>query len=288
MTIFKTFWKILNKNKTIVIMYTIILLIFGVSNMQTSEKSMNFVANQPDVFIVNYDEEKGMTKNLIQYISEHSKVKEIENTEEKIKDALFYRDVNYVIYIPKNYHTDFLEGKNPELEIESVGDYGASFEEMILSRYIRVANIYQKTIQNENELIDKINETLAKEIEVKVTSNLDTNSLEKVAFYYNFASYSILACLLFIISLILSSFKEEKIAKRMMVSSTKDKKHNFILFLSNCCYSFLLWGLYVGISFALLGEIMATKIRNSIYHKFFGFNHLCYCYCFFYRKYRKE
>ena len=184
-------------------MYTIILLIFGVSNMQTSEKSMNFVANQPDVFIVNYDEEKGMTKNLIQYISEHSKVKEIENTEEKIKDALFYRDVNYVIYIPKNYHTDFLEGKNPELEIESVGDYGASFEEMILSRYIRVANIYQKTIQNENELIDKINETLAKEIEVKVTSNLDTNSLEKVAFYYNFASYSILACLLFIISLIL-------------------------------------------------------------------------------------
>lgn len=46
MTVFKTFWKILNKNKVIVIIYTVMLLIFGVSNMQTSEKSMNFVASK--------------------------------------------------------------------------------------------------------------------------------------------------------------------------------------------------------------------------------------------------
>lgn len=30
MTVFKTFWKILNKNKFMVIMYTVILLVFAV------------------------------------------------------------------------------------------------------------------------------------------------------------------------------------------------------------------------------------------------------------------
>ncbi len=58
MTVFKTFWKILNKNKFTVILYTVILLVFGVSNMQTSENSMTFTASKPDILIVNYDEEK--------------------------------------------------------------------------------------------------------------------------------------------------------------------------------------------------------------------------------------
>ena len=85
MTVFKTFWKILNKNKITVIIYTIMLLIFGASNMQTSENSMNFVASKPDVLIVNLDEEKGITKDLIKYITNNSNIIDIEKTQEKIE-----------------------------------------------------------------------------------------------------------------------------------------------------------------------------------------------------------
>lgn len=258
MTVFKTFWKILNKNKVIVIIYTVMLLIFGVSNMQTSEKSMNFVASKPDVVIVNYDEEKGITKDFIKYITDNSNIVEIETDEEKINDALFYRDANYVIYIPGNYNKDFMEGKNPQIEIKSTGDYQASLEEMLVSRYIKVANIYQKSIDNEYELIAKINETLSKQAKTEITSKLDTNTISKATFYYNFASYSILSCLLLIISLILSSFNEERTRKRIVVSSTNYKKHNRILLLSNCCYSLILWLFYVIISFIILRDIMTT------------------------------
>ena len=264
MTVFKTFWKILNKNKITVIIYTVMLLIFGASNMQTSEKSMNFVASKPDVLIVNYDEEIGITKDLIKYITDNSNIIEIDKTEEKINDALFYRDVNYVIYIPENYSKDFMEGKNPEIKIKSTGDYQASLEKMILTRYIKVANIYQKSISNEDELINKINETLSKEAETEITSKLDTNTISKATYYYNFASYSILACLLLVISLILSSFNAEKIRKRIVVSKTNYKKHNKILLLSNCCYSLILWLFYVVISFIILGDIMTTK-TGAIY-----------------------
>ena len=275
MTVFKTFWKILNKNKITVIIYTVILLIFGASNMQTSENNMSFVASKPDVLIVNYDEEKGITKDLIRYITENSNIIDIEKDEEKINDALFYRDVNYVIYIPEGYNTDFMNGENPELEIKSTGDYQASFEEMILSRYIKLANIYQKNIKDEDDLISKINDTLSKETEVEITSKLDTNTLSKATYYYNFASYSILACLLLIVSLILSSFNEERIRKRIVVSNTNYKKHNRVLLLSNCCYSLVLWLFYVAISFILVGDIMFSKTRSNIYYKFSYFNNLC-------------
>lgn len=264
MTVFKTVWKILNKNKITVIIFTVMLLLFGVSNMKTSEKSMNFIASKPDVLIVNYDKDEGITKDFIKYITDNSNIVDIKTDEEKINDALFYRDVNYVIYIPENYSKDFMEGKNVELEIKSTGDYQASLEEMLVSRYIKVAKIYQKNITNEDELISKINETLSDQVQTEITSKLDTNTISNATFYYNFASYSILACLLLVISLILSSFNDQKIKKRIIVSSTKYKKHNKILLISNCCYSFILWLLYVVISFFILGDVM-TKIQEIIY-----------------------
>lgn len=256
MTVFKTFLKILNKNKFIIILYTLFLIFFGGFNMQTSESNINFVASKPDIMIVNYDEEKGITKDLIKYIEENSNVVDLKNNEDAINDALFYRDVNYVVYIPKNYNKDFMDGKNPEIEIKSTGDYQSSFAEMLLSRYIKVANIYQKSINSEEELINKINETLSKKSEVKITSKLDTNILSKATFYYNFANYSIMACLIYVICLILASFKDIKIQKRTIISSTNYKTLNRQLLLSNSLFSIILWMIYVVLSFILVGDIM--------------------------------
>ena len=256
MTVFKTFLKILNKNKFIIILYTMFLIFFGGFNMQTSESNINFVASKPDIMIVNYDEEKGITKDLIKYIEENSNVVDLKNNEDAINDALFYRDVNYVVYIPKNYNKDFMDGKNPEIEIKSTGDYQSSFAEMLLSRYIKVANIYQKSINSEEELINKINETLSKKSEVKITSKLDTNILSKATFYYNFANYSIMACLIYVICLILASFKDIKIQKRTIISSTNYKILNRQLLLSNSLFSIILWMIYVVLSFILVGDIM--------------------------------
>ena len=256
MTVFKTFLKILNKNKFIIILYTLFLIFFGGFNMQTSEHNTNFVASKPDIMIVNYDEEKGITKDLIKYIEENSNVVDLKNNEDAINDALFYRDVNYVVYIPKNYNKDFMDGKNPEIEIKSTGDYQSSFAEMLLSRYIKVANIYQKSINSEEELISKINETLSKKSEVEITSKLDTNILSKATFYYNFANYSIMACLIYVICLILASFKDIKIQKRTIISSTNYKTLNRKILLSNSLFSIILWMIYVVLSFILVGDIM--------------------------------
>lgn len=158
-----------------------------------------------------------------------------------------------------NNYNDFMNGKKTEIKIKSTGDYQSAFAEMLLSRYIKVANIYQKSIDNEEELISKIDETLSKQSKVEITSKLDTDSLAKATFYYNFASYSILACLVYVICLILSSFKNIKIQKRTIISSTNYKKINRQLLLSNCLFSIILWGIYVLLSFILIGDIMISK-----------------------------
>ena len=258
MTVFRTFLKVLNKCKAPIIMYTAFLIFFGGFNMQTSDNSTSFVASKPDILIINNDEEVGITKNLIEYIEKNSNIMDIKQTEEAINDALFYRDVNYIIYIPENFREDFLNHKNPEMQIKSTGDYQASLAEMMLERYIKVANTYNEVVESEEELISNINDTLSKQTEVEITSKLDTDNLSKVAFYYNFANYALLAGCIYVICLILSSFKNEKIRKRTIISSMNYKEYNRKLLLSNSLFAIVLWFFYVSLSFILLGDIMFT------------------------------
>ena len=258
MTVYKTFFKVVNKYKFLIIIYTAMLILFAGFNMQTSQNSTNFVAEKPDVLIINNDKEQKLSKNLVEYIEKNSNIVDIENDEEARNDALFYRDVSYIIYIPENYSKDFLNGLNPEINIKSAGDAGSSYAEMMLTRYIKVANIYQKELQNEDELIKTINETLEKEAETEITSKLDTDNLTRAAFYYNFMNYSILAGCVYVICIIISSFREEKIRKRTVISSMNYKKLNRQLLVSNGMLALILWFLYVVLSFILIGDIMFT------------------------------
>lgn len=264
MTVFKTFWKIINKYKGTIILYTVILIIFGGINMSTNDTGTTFVDSKPDILIINKDEEIGITKNLVNYLKQNSNIINVKNNEEAINDALFYRDVNYVIYIPENYRQDVLNGLNPEINIKSTGDYSASLAEMMLSRYVQIQNIYKDNINNEDELIEAINNNLSKKSSVEMTSKLDASKMTKVASYFNFASYSIMAVVIFIICLVLSSFHEKTVNKRTIISSMNYKEHNRLILFASFMYSVIVWFLYVVLGLILLGNIIFTA-RGLMY-----------------------
>lgn len=129
---------------------------------------------------------------------------------------------------------------------------------MMVKRYVNVANTYRKSIDSEEELIEKINETLSKQVDAQVVTKLDTTGLARATRYFNFASYSILACLIYVICLVLSVFNNEKIRKRNIISSTDYKKNNRKLLLSNCVYSLAVWVVYVIVGFVVLGDVMLS------------------------------
>lgn len=258
MTVFKTFLKVLNKCKAPIIMYTVILIFFAGFNMKTNENGSEFTASKPDILIVCEDELAGITKNLVDYLSSNSNIKEIENDEEKRNDALFYRDVNYIVYIPKHFSVDFLEHKNPEINIKSTGDYQASLANMLLERYLKVASTYLEFDFSEEEMLNAITKTLENEVNVEMTSKLDTDSLTKVSTYYNFTNYCILAGSIYVICLILSSFKNKDVLKRTTISSMHYQKYNRILLISNSLFAFVLWLFYILLSFVLFGSSMWT------------------------------
>ncbi len=269
MTVFKTFWKIIKKYKGTIILYTVMLVSFGGINLSSKEASLNFTNEKPDVLIVNQGENIGLTKNLIDYLIQNTNIVQIENSEEKRNDALFYRDVNYIIYINDDYREKILNRENVTLDIKSTNDYSAHLAEMILNKYLTVQNLLRAYTTNEQELTNKINKTLKEETKVVVSSKVDKTSENKVSRYFNFASYSILAAIIFIITLVMTSFKEKTINKRITVSSMNYKKHNNLLLISGLAYVLVLWLLYTLLAIILLkSSVLNTKgllyILNSL------------------------
>lgn len=263
MTVFKTFFRIVNKLKPTIILYTALLIIFGAVNMKTSDNNINFVNSKPDILIINQDVNKGLTKNLIDYMKKNSNIVKVENNEEKINDSLFYREVSYVIYIPKDYRKNVLLGKNPKLDIKKTDEYDAHLSEMMLKRYIKLQNIYNKEAGSEDELITLINDNINDDVNVKITSKVDTSKTYNIAYYFNFASYSILAIIIYIICLVLCSFKEESISKRINISSINYKSHNNKILLASIVFSSIVWLLFVIIGVIVVGDIMFS-IRGLI------------------------
>lgn len=124
-----------------VILYTALLLLFGGINSKSGDTASQFTADKPEIVIVNQDENVGITKNFTDYIAAHSELKELKS-EEDIDDAIFYRQVAFVIYIPQGYRQAVLNGETPELRYKSCQSADASFAQMMVESYLAIQQNY--------------------------------------------------------------------------------------------------------------------------------------------------
>lgn len=259
MVVYKTFFKVLNKCKFPIILYTAILLFFAGFNMSSNDNSLDFTVEKPDIMVINNDEEEGITKNFLEYLKENTNIKDTKKDEQSIKDALFYRDVEYIVYIPENYSKSFLSGGNPQIDVKSTGEYQSTLANMIVERYIKVAKCYRDSVSSDEELFEKISSTLSKKADVQVTSKMDATSLSRLTRYFNFSAYSFIAISIYVVSTILLIFNEEKINKRTVIGSVDYKKINLKLLIANSGFCFLVWAIYFICARILIGELTFSK-----------------------------
>ena len=263
MTVFSAFLKVIKKNIVMIIIYTGIVIIFAGLNMQADNTNGKFVSEKPSVLVINNDKTSEISKDFEKYLEDNCEIAEISG-DEAISDALFYREICCVITIPKNFGKDTLEGKSPAPEIRSTGESDAAFTKILISRYIRVLNVYANDISDEKELIKSVNDAVSEKAEVEMTTKLDTGSLAKASTYFDFAAYSLMSCILFIICLVLSSFNNLMIRKRTIVSSKNYKKYNFDLFMSSLTYVLAVCFFFAVLGYIMIGDTLLT-VRGAMY-----------------------
>lgn len=248
MTIFKTYWKIVKKNIGIIILYTVMLLVFGTMNLKANKNSFEFISSKPDIIIVN-NSSGIITDNLISYLKTNANVKNITD-ENDIDDAVFFRDANYVIYIPKEFENKIENRKEFNIDIKTNNSYDSYIASELLNKYLDVFSKYMNLYNDKILAIQKLDNTLNKKTDVVIESKTNLNS--KTSLFYNFSSYSIMAIVIYIICLVLSSFNDEKISKRTSVSGMNYKTFNNYLYISSFTFTFIIFIVYLILSFLIL------------------------------------
>lgn len=270
MIVFKTFWRIMKRYWWIVFIYVAILTSLSVINLNAAPVT-DFVDTKPEITVVSQDSSdlatKPFTKNFLNYLSKNTKI--IDLKESETTDALFYQKISMILYLPEDLESKILSGQKITLDYRTSGNYTAELSKNLIKRYFEL----QKTeiLESKNsskeqsntpsedseKIISRLNQKLDQSPTVRLASKNATN-LSKIAAFFNFASYTIMAIILYVTCFINASFNKSSVKKRTMVSSLHLKKYNFSLLLANSIFAFSVFALLTTLSFFVLGNIVLT------------------------------
>ena len=270
MIVFKTFWRIMKRYWWIVFIYVAILTSLSVINLNAAPVT-DFVDTKPEITIVSQDSSdlttKPFTKNFLDYLSKNTKI--IDLKESETTDALFYQKISMILYLPEDLESKIISGQKITLDYRTSGNYTAELSKNLIKRYFELqrteilesknSSKEQSNILSEDseKIISSLNQRLDQSPTVRLASKNATN-LSKIAAFFNFASYTIMAIILYVTCFINASFNKSTVKKRTMVSSLHLKKYNFSLLLANSIFAFSVFALLTTLSFFVLGDIVLT------------------------------
>lgn len=270
MIVFKTFWRIMKRYWWIVFIYVAILTSLSVINLKTAPVT-DFVDTKPEITIVSQNPSdlatKPFTKNFLNYLSKNTKI--IDLKESETTDALFYQKISMILYLPEDLESKIISGQKITLDYRTSGNYTAELSKNLIKRYFELqrteilesknSSKEQSNILSEDseKIISSLNQRLDQSPTVRLASKNATN-LSKIAAFFNFASYTIMAIILYVTCFINASFNKSPVKKRTMASSLHLRKYNFSLLLANSIFAFSVFVLLTTLSFFVLGNIVLT------------------------------
>ncbi len=254
MIVFKNYLKIIKKFLGVIFIYTGIFLFFAITTSVSNNTNQEFTEVKPDVAIISEDNSL-LISSFKDYVGEKTNIVNLD--ESKLEDALFYREVDYIMIIPNNYGEEFLKGNILEIETKKVADsYNSYYSEMLFNKYFNIAATYVSVGMDEENIVSNVKEDLNNEVTVEVYDKVVIDS--KATSYFNFANYTFLAVCIFIVGLLCNVFNNKNIKNRNSVSPMKIKSINFQLMLGNIIICFLIWLVYILFSIVLYKEAMFT------------------------------
>lgn len=260
MTVFKNYLKVTRSFLPTIILYTLIFIaIATMSSASGTQQSQNFVTSKSSIALINRDQDTPLIQTFQKYIQAHAEYVKLEDSDNQLRDALFYRKVDYIMIVPAHFTDDFLEGKDVKIETMEVPDsISATYSKTLMNRFFNTAKLYLTADMSITDLSHYIQDDLNIHSQVTMLNQSHDDQISEARYFYNFSNFSLLAILIVVVSMVMISFHEDKIQRRHLVSSLSYQSLNRQLFLGNIVVTFGIWLLYVMMSFVLYQKTMIT------------------------------
>lgn len=261
MQVFKAFFRILYKNKTSLFMYIAIYLALTliISNVLQEKSQTEFTGVSLDVALENRDG-GSLGKALETYLEARHRLTDIPEQKEDLQDAMYYRELDYVLTIPEDFTEKFQNGDTEEL-LEGFmvpGSSSAYLIEQDIESYLKTVSMYLKAGSDVQQAASLSIRDLEKKAQVEFLEEDGTSTIPGGFYFFQYIPYVFLIMMILGVGNVMKSFKNKDLEARNKCSSISFLKQNMQIFLGCMVYMGLVYVIFMGMACLNTGDYIFT------------------------------
>ena len=263
MTVFKTYFKVVVKNKLVIGINFIIFLAIAVLMTRNPQMQEDLLEVIRVGIIQNYESPR--IDGLVRHMNETFDIVEIQNDEVEIKTALFYDQVHYVLIINEDGFQSY------QVPNSTVGHLVENSINNYLNTFALIESAGNVTDEDGavNQTIENIN------LRANVTLEEDDGTANFLRFYFNMFVYGGIGSIVMGIGVVMLAFNRKTVYERTVVSSTKLKKRNMHLSLASLAFSVGAWAITVAVGMFITGATLEDDFTKMFMLNSFVFVMVC-------------
>lgn len=264
MTVFRCFLKMAQRNSKMMILYFSIFLTISVSiQFATGGKGMDgFEEESLDLAVIDRNGSV-LARELTQYLGRHHHLVELSDDEDAIQEALFYRNVYYVVIIPAEFGEE-TGGKVQTIKIP--GTDSAYYVDQQIGQFLEWVKVLEAAGCHGQEIYDKVAQIDQVETEVGL---LDKNghggAQAPYVFMFQYMPYIILSIICYVIGCIMIGFRKKEVRLRMECSAMPPRQQNAQLVLGYLVLGVGIWMVCVLMPVLLYGKDLLADPNMPLY-----------------------
>ena len=268
MNVYKNYSDLIKRKISFVLFYGVILtmLIAVLANL-TKTGSFSRVEQQKVRIAIESKDEGEAAKQLMHYLAGYCDIVTVDDKWSDRLDALYYRDVYYILTIPENYSEHVWDG-TVQLECDSVEHTREmNYVNQLIVNYtrelMRLHTLYpQESLQEICRLASEKQRSTVEVIQKKA-SLLKAEAVHNNSFY-NLLGFVLFACITTVICSSMYAYRRNTIYRRHLISPVPEAVMNLQLLLGNLAYSYLYTIVFLAL-IAVQGEKQILNINYILY-----------------------
>lgn len=261
MTVYKGYMYVAKKNFGMFLMYLVIFfsitLLFQMMERDTG--AAGYQAESLKIAVI--DEDGGMMAEALKsFLGTVHQVTEMKNDASVLQEKMFYREIEYVVRIPKDfYRTCIIKGE--KLDVTQVpGSYTAFYAEQQLNSYLNNARVYAAAGFTEEETAKTAG---AAEVHVDmIDAGGNAGEIPAYIFYFRYLPYLFLGVFGYVVGSMVSAMRRGDLKKRMEASAVPRRRQSIEGMLACTTVALVLWGIVAAAAVLLYGKELAGNEGN--------------------------
>lgn len=249
MPVFKVSLKVLKRNLPSILIYLGVFLALSVlfaRNAQSQGEEYSSFDPVKTPMAVFAEEDTPLIRGFLAHLEKSAVIRPLEDEENLIQDALYFRNISFLVRIPKGFTEAFLRQEEVTLGKTVVpGSVSSIYTELAIDTYFNTARMILAAAPNltSEELAEKVEKALAQTTPITLKSyGTEASTPGMSRYFFNYMAYSLVSILVLGTSLVMLVWKDLDLYRRTEISPLRRSRISLEKYLALGVFTLITWG----------------------------------------------